>query len=400
MTRDEELTIIAQALSLIESNKLHMEGEVRTVPTSRYTSPQRVELERNILFRRFPIIVGFSSQLREPGSFVTHNHTGVPILVTRDEQGGLNAFVNQCRHRGTQLTCQPSGQQLRHLVCPFHAWSYDLRGNLRAVPQAASFPDLDRTQFGLCRLPVAERYGMIFVTPTPGATMDIDTFLGPLVPDLGYFGFDDYVADRLHETKQPFNWKLHMDATLEGYHIPFLHSRTQGGLEFQATGPHVYLRPHARMVLPHKSMIQYKQMPQKFWRLGNRAAVVWMIFPNTTIFCVHGTAQVTSLFPVDAGHCQFSSTMLRQPGAVDERVQKHLDFVHESFWTTMEEDHHVCESIQAAAAGGAMTEYVFGKLEFGISSFHATVDDALDGRYAAPGIDLAPAQPMRLEAYT
>jgi len=390
MDRDEELTVIAQAIGLMESNKSYMEGGVATIPADRYTCPRRVEREREVLFRRFPIVVGFSSQLREAGSFLTHQDSGVPILVTRDEQGGLNAFVNRCRHRGTQLTCERSGRQAGHLVCPFHSWSYDLRGDLRGIPQPAGFPGLDRTQFGLCRLPVAERYGMIFVVPTAGATLEIDAFLGPILRDLEHFGFNDLVVDRVHETTRPLNWKLHMDATLEAYHIPYLHSRTQGGLEFQATGPHLYQRPHARMVMPHKSLIQYRQMPRHFWRLANRSALIWMIFPNTTIFFVQDTAQVTSLFPVDAGHCRFSSTMLRRPGPVDERLKQRLDFIHQSFWATMEEDHRVCESIQAAAAGGGASEYVFGKLEFAITGFHAAIDDALDGSFVAPGLHPAP----------
>jgi choline monooxygenase len=383
--RQEEVAIIEQALALMEANKSYMEGAVATVPVERYTCPERLARERDVLFRRFPIVVGFSSQLGERGSFITHNHTGVPILVTRDEQGGLHAFVNRCRHRGTQLTCEAAGQA-RHLVCPFHSWAYDLRGALRAVPNGAAFPDIDRSRLGLCALPVAERYGMIFVVPSPGGSLDIDAYLGPVLQDLGHFGFDDLVVDRVRETTRPMNWKLHMDATLEAYHIPYLHSGTQGGLEFQATGPHRYERPHARMVMPHKSMIQYRQTPRRFWRLSNRSALIWMIFPNTTIFFVQGTAQVTSLFPVDADHARFSSTMLRQPGTVDERQQQTLDFVHRSFWATMEEDHHVCESIQAASRGGGVREYLFGKMEFAVGYFHQSIDEAIGGSFTAPGV--------------
>jgi phenylpropionate dioxygenase-like ring-hydroxylating dioxygenase large terminal subunit len=396
MQRDEELAIIEQALDLMESNKNYMEGTVATVPGARYTSPQRAADERDSLFKRFPLIVGFSSQLREPGSFITHQHAGVPILVTRDEQGELNAFVNRCRHRGARLACEASGRQLRSLVCPFHSWSYDLRGELRVVPQPASFPGLDRSRYGLCRLPVAERYGMVFVVPTPGADLDIDAFLGPLLRDLEHFGMGEMIVDRIHETTRALNWKLHMDATLEAYHIPYLHSRTQGGLEFQATGPHCYQRPHARMVMPHKSLAQYRRTPRHFWRLANRAALIWMIFPNTTIFFLRDTAQVTSLFPLDADHCRFSSTMLRAPGPVDAARQKQLDFVHESFWATMEEDHRVCESIQAAAGAGPC-EYVFGGMEFALSAFHASIDDAIAGRFAAPGVTLPASAPASIE---
>jgi choline monooxygenase len=389
MNRADELAIIEQALGLMESNTSYMDGSVRTVDARRYTCPRRAEREREVLFRRFPIVVGFTSQLRE-GGFIAHNDSGVPILVTRDDSGSLHAFVNRCRHRGTQLTCEPSGH-VRRFVCPFHAWSYDLHGTLCSVPAPASFPDLDRSRLGLCSLPVAERYGIIFVVPSPGGTLDIDGFLGGVLRDLGDLGFDRMVVDRVHTDTRQLNWKLHMDATLEAYHIPYLHSRTQGGLEFHATGPHHYERPHARMVMPHKSLIEYKRTPRQFWRLSNRSALIWLLFPNTTIFFLHDTAQVTTLFPVDTDRCRFSSVMLRKPGPVDAREQERLDFIHQSFWATMAEDHRVCESIQAAARGGGLREYVLGRMEFLIANFHQALDDALEGSFAAPGVSIAAA---------
>jgi choline monooxygenase len=386
MNRAEELAIIEQALSLMESHASHMDGSVTTVDAGRYTCAQRGERERDILFRRFPIVVGFTSALRE-GGFITHNDSGVPILVTRDEDGSLHAFVNRCRHRGAQVACETSGHR-RRFVCPYHAWSYDLRGTLCSVAVPASFPGLDRSQLGLHPLPVAERHGMIFVVPSPGGTLNIDEFLGGVLRDLGDFGFDRMVVDRVHTDTRRFNWKLHMDATLEAYHIPYLHSATQGGLEFQATGPHAYERPHARMVMPHKSLIEYRRTPRRFWRLSNRSAIAWLVFPNTTIFFLQDTAQVTSLFPIAPDRCLLSSVMLRRPGTADAREQQRLDFVHTSFWATMEEDHRVCESIQSAAGAGGMQDYLLGRMEFLIPGFHQALDDALDGSFTAPGVSI------------
>jgi phenylpropionate dioxygenase-like ring-hydroxylating dioxygenase large terminal subunit len=322
----------------------------------------------------------------------------VPILVLRDAAGQLRAFVNQCRHRGSPLTCNRSGEQLRQLVCPYHAWTYDLQGSLRVVPHAASFPGLDKAALGLRRLPVAERYGLVFVVPTADATLDVDAFLGPLLRDLGSFGFDNLVPDVVHETVRPMNWKLHMDSTLEAYHIPTLHARTEGGLEFQATGPHRCERPHSRMVMPHRSLLQLKQVPKHTWKLADRAAIIWTIFPNTTIFFVQDTAQVTSLFPVGVDRCQFSSTMLRRAGPVDDDLRKRLDYIHQSFWATMEEDHRVCEWIQSAAAGGADREYVFGRLEFAATYFHRAIEEAVSGAFTAPGVTCTTTEPQGVPA--
>jgi hypothetical protein len=66
-----------------------------------------------------------------------------------------------------------------------------------------------------------------------------------------------------------------------------------------------------------------------------------------------------------------------------------MEFIHQSFWATMEEDHRVCESIQAAARGGGRTDYLFGTLEFAASAFHSAINDALNGAFRAPGVTLA-----------
>ena len=103
------------------------------------------------------------TELAGPTAFFTHDATGVPILVTRDEDGGVHAMINSCRHRGTRLVPESRGTATS-FVCPFHGWTYDLRGNLAVPGLVRSLPMATR-DFGsaLVELPCEVRDGLIWV---------------------------------------------------------------------------------------------------------------------------------------------------------------------------------------------------------------------------------------------
>ena len=98
MVTKEEKQIIEQILEYCETGKTSMTDEIMHNPVSNYNDPKKLNAEINTLFREFPIIVAHVSELSEPGQFITHNDTGVPILVTRNNDNELKAFMNVCRH--------------------------------------------------------------------------------------------------------------------------------------------------------------------------------------------------------------------------------------------------------------------------------------------------------------
>ena len=73
-----------------------------------------------------------SGDLPEPGSFLTLDDFGVPVLAVRDDEGTFRAFVNVCRHRGVLLESEKQGQRSK-FSCPFHGWTYSSRGDLVAI---------------------------------------------------------------------------------------------------------------------------------------------------------------------------------------------------------------------------------------------------------------------------
>ena len=137
------------------------------IPVSEYTDPQRLQLEIDTLFRQFPVIIGHRSELAEPGQFVTHDIAGVPLLITRGRDREVRAFINVCRHRGARLESEPCGKAST-FSCPYHGWTYGLDGALRGLRHASGFGEINKQEFNLVEVPAFERFGLIWVRPSPG----------------------------------------------------------------------------------------------------------------------------------------------------------------------------------------------------------------------------------------
>ena len=136
------------------------------VPASAYRDPARWDAEMEQVFRRSPLIVALSCDLREPGSYDTLEIAERPVVVTRGDDGVARAFLNVCRHRGA-LVAEGCGTT-RRFTCPYHAWVYDTRGKLVGVPGRDTFGDIDVS--GLVELTTHERAGVILAVLTPGSS--------------------------------------------------------------------------------------------------------------------------------------------------------------------------------------------------------------------------------------
>ena len=114
------------------------------VPAARYTDPEFFSLEVESVFLDSWLFVAHASQLPEPGDYLALEgleRMGHPIFLVRGRDARIRAFYNACRHRGGPLIDQPAGSTGRHLICKYHAWTYDLKGELVGYPEAKNFPD-------------------------------------------------------------------------------------------------------------------------------------------------------------------------------------------------------------------------------------------------------------------
>ncbi len=170
------------------------------------------------------------AELPEPGTFRTTHIGETPVIVTRDKDGSIHGLVNRCSHKGA-LVCVESSGKSNQLTCLYHAWSYDLQGNLCGVPfhrgvngQGGMPETFKFSDHGLERLRVESYCGLVFGTFSKEVEA-LEPYLGPLmtahlrrvfhkpVEVLGYY----------HQSLQN-NWKLYMENSRDPYHATILHA--------------------------------------------------------------------------------------------------------------------------------------------------------------------------------
>lgn len=160
-------------------------------------------------------------EIEQPGDFVTYDIVDESIIVLRGQDGAIRAFHNQCRHRARRLT-EGCGNKKR-LVCPFHAWSWNLEGENVGVTRGEAWGDALASE-DIALLPVrAETWGgWVFINMDADAEPLID-FLGEVAENLAPFRFEDMHYRWRQYLHFPCNWKVAIEAFNEGYHVPGTH---------------------------------------------------------------------------------------------------------------------------------------------------------------------------------
>ncbi len=194
-----------------------------TLPATWYTDPTIFAAEQARIFRHSWQFAGFTEQLDKPGSFFTTRISDVPLVLTRDQDGPIHAFVNVCRHRGSELVLAESGCR-QTLQCHYHAWTYNLDGSLRSAPAAKDEPDFNPDNYSLISLPVSVWGPLIFVNLDPHAE-PLETILGELPQLTAASGvrFESIHRRARHTYDIAANWKVIVDNYLECYHCPVAH---------------------------------------------------------------------------------------------------------------------------------------------------------------------------------
>ena len=383
MKRQVEISLMKRIFQGIESRQTaDMAEDLCQFPIEIYTSHELFLKEKNTLFREFPLAVGFSSQVPNPGEYLTNDLTETPIIVIRNEDGVLSAYINACRHRGARMLNEPSGNCKRNLVCPYHGWCYAAKdGALRSLPHPIGFPGLDKSEYGLIALPVEERFGIIFVLPSPNKTLQLDAYLGELFQDMESFGYHNHVLYKSGSQQRKMNWKFHVEVNSEIYHFAFLHQKSSAENYLNFGAVFDYQKPHSRMIAPQKSILKMMTRDESEWKLEGNVGLVYFLFPNMLYFTAFGYGHVLSVFPQDESHCTFMSGMLVPNLPRTPENEKLWEFHYQNYWAAMNEDMVMGENVHATLRSGANTHHTFGRYEQMCARFEKVVQEVIERKY-------------------
>lgn len=374
MDREREIALLEELQGLKDNGLFFLDDEVCASPVERYASPERFERERAALFSAGPIIAAHGSELPEPGSFLTMNVGGLPVLLTRDKAGEVHAFLNVCRHRGMRLVGEEHG--CKHAFsCPYHAWTWSSDGSLRAIPhEKPGFPGIDREAYGLKRLPSTERLGFVWIVVTPGGTVDFEAHLSPLEDDFRWFAADELAVAASDTFERAANWKLLIEGGIEAYHFKVAHKDTIGPHFLDNLSSYEMLGSHMRSVLPRSTLAELTNLPRADWSIRAYANVLYSVFPTDQFLVMQDHVGWLNYRPLAENRTQIRLTTLAPKSEITEENQAHWAQNHKITSVTLGEDFAINEQVQAGLSTGANAALTFGRYEGALNRFNAEVE--------------------------
>lgn len=376
MDRETELGLIDELLGLSDAGSAYLDDAVTRSEVAHYTDADHFDRETRAVFRGTPALACHRSELAGPGDFLRLDLAGLPVLLTRDGDGVVHAFVNVCRHRGARLVEDAAG--CRHsFTCPYHGWTWSNSGALRGIPhQAQGFPGIDKTQYGLVRLPCAELHGWIWVVPDPQATADIAGFLRPLENDLRWLDMEDMHVAQTDVIDCAANWKLLIEGGIEAYHFRVAHAQTIGPYFPDNLSTYQMFGPHMRTVLPRITMTDLTAQSRDGWDIRTHANLVYTLFATSQLLVQKDHVVWIRMVPVSPGHTRVHLSTVA-PGSAQDGRADHWARNHRITLATLREDFEIGAAVQGGLASGANTHLTFGRFEGALHAFNETVRAAL-----------------------
>ncbi|MGW0246707.1 aromatic ring-hydroxylating oxygenase subunit alpha [Nocardia goodfellowii] len=348
---------LAAGVSAIDPEEVdRLLSDRRALPASFYYDPALFRLEQRLLLGRAWQAVATLHELRDPGDYLTTEVAAVPVMVVRDRDDTLRAFINVCRHRAN--TVATGSGNCRTLQCAYHGWTYSLDGSLKGIPQRNQGDLPPANTLALRPIAVDTFGGIVFICLEPQESL-LDQ-LGDMPEMMKRAGYDFPFADP-NSGLSPVpagtedhgvvraNWKLAVDNANECYHCPTIHPQTicaVTGTEFDyelntsgkfgmVVGQH--LAPQWQAEFPDgKTGSQYGYAQYTLW-------------PNTLIVSGYVGEHILRFEPTGPGTTRTINSAYQRPELPTEPVEKMNALL---FGRGVAEDIEVLEQVQHGLESG------------------------------------------------
>lgn len=337
-----------------------MSNLIESLPADWYSDPEIFRKERARIFRRSWCFICPEAELGESGQYLTSDISGQSIVICRDQSHQLRGYLNVCRHRASPVCIKPAGK-LTRFTCPYHAWSYNLDGQLLNAPGFDR--DFDKTGYGLFPVRVATWNSLVFAC-LDMECQGLDEWLGgavklteqfPVVAEMEF-----YV--RLSNSFMA-NWKNYSDNSAEGYHLATIH------------------RDLSRSLMPEIRITAHEDGQYVGFEVVNRengSPGCWIYkFPGLLMHFGKDSFNVERIRPLEVNQSRTDRWFWFRPEIDDRERTEAIRFSNQ----IMQEDIGICTRVQENLQAGHYDRGVLSpEREPGTVFFQSCVRQALEDR--------------------
>ena len=376
--------------------------EASTLIPDAYTSNDFFMIEQEKVFANSWVAVGCVQKVYNPGDILVVQVAGRSILIIRDQKLNLRAFYNVCRHRGSKLL--EDNCNVKKIICPYHAWSYDLDGKclgtsmFKNINSVNNLNNVDKSSFnkiklGLLPLEVKTWGFLIFVNLSSKPTK-FNEWIGDLPENFESHGLDNWEISSETNYDVASNYKLIAENFMEYYHLPFVHpeltnvSRVEDHQRFQGSGMY-----SGSLTTPVSREINsvWLNLPavNGLDKIQRKTAYHIWIFPNVafTLLPNHAFCMITD--PIRYNKTIERTFLLTPSGSLNNENNAKMFSELITFWDLINtQDLKIVERVQDGLKNPAFSS---GKLSFEFEEplhrFQNWIADKMCGIYRIPSGD-------------
>ena len=323
----------------MDSTIAHALDSGHTLPARWYTDAAVFAAEKERILHRSWQYVGHTAQVANAGDFITTKLGDVPIIIARNTDGGLRAFANVCRHRGSEVVLECAGNR-KTLQCHYHGWTYNLDGSLRNAPRANEQESFAKEKLGLIPSAIETWGPMMFVRPSREGVAfgDVIRDLPALFERAGI----DLAQMRMYRQDVydiAANWKIIIENFNECYHCPIAHPAFSEVID---TDKYIVNTEHE----------YYSTYYGPLLRSPNPGATYATLWPTAMIALSSKpmAMQVLCTYPVDAGHTRETIDYYFAEGTSHDEMRQYKELAD----LVQREDVILCESVQRGLSAGVI----------------------------------------------
>ncbi|OJV34782.1 MAG: hypothetical protein BGO24_01515 [Sphingomonas sp. 67-36] len=347
-----------------------------TRPTSIFFSEERYAQEQARIFRRLPVPVMLSAALA-PGVAIANDAYGISLILTRTKNGTARAFLNTCQHKGSKLLEDEQPHKVPRLVCPFHAWSYGLDGELVGVPRQEIFSDFCKANYKLAELPCRDAGGFIWVHLDRHSAGDFSTLNGEIVGDLEALNLHHMHVYHQESFDLKANWKLVLEPFMEPYHVQRLHAKSVAPL-FADVPSVVDMLDHHIRIITGKVQFEPAILDVPGENIHKTVTHAYIVFPNISIITSPYYISVMIIVPQGVDRSRVEYSMLTREAPDNPKAhQLFADSLRIVLDVFGNEDFRAAVISQAGLAAGGLDKMTYGGLEDVIPKYYEVLEAEL-----------------------